>query len=208
MTDLTAALTRTPVIAILRGCPPQHVEEMAGAAWDAGIAALEITLDSKGPIVAIRTVADAHPGLVVGAGTVRSERDVADAVDAGARFIVSPHLDPDVVAAASSARVMAIPGAATATEVWQATRAGADLVKLFPARHLGGPGYVAAILGPLGGPSLIPTGGVEPSNAAAFLAAGATALGVGRALFPSIALEAGDTAAVARRCRSLVTAIQ
>jgi len=208
MTELGTALARMPVIGIIRGCPPATVGSIAEAAKEAGITALEITLDSERPFDTIQALAEDHPGLSIGAGTVHSAAQVDQAVDAGARYIVSPHLDIEVMAAAAAAGVTSVPGAATPTEVWRATRAGADLVKLFPARELGGPAFVEAILGPLDRPALVPTGGVGPSNAAAFLEAGSTALGVGGALFPRDALEEGDIAEIARRCRSLIAAIQ
>ncbi len=205
VTDLEAALVRMPVIGILRGCPPQYVDDMVAAAEDAGLTAPEVTLDSREPFDAVRSLVESHPRMTVGAGTVRSVREVAQAVEAGARFIVSPHFDPDVVAAASAAGVVSVPAAATPTEVWGG---GAELVKLFPARELGGPAFVEAIRGPLGGPALVPTGGVDASNAAEFLEAGSTALGVGGAVFPRIVLESGDAAEVARRCRGLIAAIR
>lgn len=208
VTDLEAALVRMPVIGILRGCPPQYVDDMVTAAEDAGLTALEVTLDSREPFDAVRSLVESHPRMTVGAGTVRSVREVAQAVEAGARFIVSPHFDPDVVAAASAAGVVSVPGAATPTEVWRATRGGAELVKLFPARELGGPAFVEAIRGPLGGPALVPTGGVDASNAAAFLEAGSTAIGVGGAVSPRTVLKSSDAAEVERRCRSLIAAIR
>ncbi|GMQ85643.1 MAG: 2-dehydro-3-deoxy-6-phosphogalactonate aldolase [Acidimicrobiia bacterium] len=208
MTDLETALIRMPVIGILRGCPPQYVDDMATAAEDAGFTALEVTLDSGQPFDGIRSLAENHPAMSIGAGTVRSVADVAKAVEAGARFIVSPHFDPDVVAAASAAGAVSVPGAATPTEVWRATDGGAGMVKLFPARQLGGPPYLRAIFGPLGKPVLVPTGGVDASNAGDFLNAGAAALGVGGAVFPQIALESGDVSEVGRRCRTLIAAIR
>lgn len=208
MTELTAALNRMPVIGILRGCPFNYVSTVAGTAEEAGLTALEVTLDSERPFDAIRTLAETNPELSIGAGTVRSVSQVAEAIEAGARFIVSPHFDTEVVAATAAAGATSVPGAATPTEIWSAMDGGADLVKVFPATELGGPSFVAAVLGPLGGPTLVPTGGVDASNAAAFLKAGSTGLGVGGALFPREALMAGDTAEIARRCRSLMAAIQ
>ncbi|MCH8898932.1 MAG: bifunctional 4-hydroxy-2-oxoglutarate aldolase/2-dehydro-3-deoxy-phosphogluconate aldolase [Acidobacteria bacterium] len=208
MTELDASLIRMPLIGILRGCPVQYVNAMATAAEAAGLTALEVTLDSADPFGAIRSLAQNHPNMSVGAGTVRSVREVADAVEAGARFIVSPHFDPKVVAAALAAGVVSVPGAATPTEVLRAADSGAELVKLFPARELGGPEFVKAIRRPLGEPALVPTGGVDVSNAAAFLKAGSTALGVGGAVFPQAALDSGDTAEVEHRCRILISAIQ
>jgi 2-dehydro-3-deoxyphosphogluconate aldolase/(4S)-4-hydroxy-2-oxoglutarate aldolase len=206
--ELHAALVQIPLIGILRGCPVQYVDDMASAAEAAGFTALEVTLDSMNPFGAIRSLVRNHADMSVGAGTVRSVREVADAVEAGAQFIVSPHFDPELVAAASAAGVVSLPGAATPTEVLRAADSGAQLVKLFPARELGGPEFVRAIREPLGEPALVPTGGVDVSNAAAFLEAGSTALGVGSAVFPHSVLDSGDAAEAERRCRILIAAIQ
>jgi 2-dehydro-3-deoxyphosphogluconate aldolase/(4S)-4-hydroxy-2-oxoglutarate aldolase len=146
--------------------------------------------------------------MTVGAGTVRSVREVAEDVEAGAPFIVSPHFDPDVVDAASAAGVVSVSGAATPIEVWRATSGGAEMVKLFPVRELGVPAFVEAIRGPLGGPALVLTGGVDASNAADFLEVGSTAIGVGGAVLPRTVLESGDAPEVEHRCRSLVAAIR
>ncbi len=208
MTELTTALGRAPVIGIIRGCPFEHVNAVATAAEEAGLTALEVTLDSERPFDAIRVLASTHPGLVIGAGTVRSLSQVTEAIEAGASFIVSPHFDAGIISATTDAGAASVPGAATATEIWGALQAGADLVKIFPACDLGGPRFVAAVSKPLGGPALLPTGGVDTSNAAAFLEAGATALGVGGALFPRGALALGDIDEIARRCRNLMATIQ
>ncbi len=207
MITLTAALQKMPVIGILRGSPPEHIAAFGDAALRSGFGVLEVTLDSADPFDAIENLAT-ETDLVVGAGTVHSAADAVKALSAGARFIVSPHFDPSVVAVAKDSGAAAVPGAATPTEIWTATKAGADLVKVFPAHQLGGPAYLAAIRGPLGNPQLVPTGGVDSSNAAAYLAAGATALGIGGSVFPRGALEAGDIGEVERRCRNLVAAIQ
>lgn len=146
--------------------------------------------------------------MSVSAGTVRSVLEVEQAVEGRGPIHRFPYLDPEVVGAASGTGVVSVPGAATPTEVWRAANCGADLVKLLPARDLGGPEFVKAIRGPLGDPALVPTGGLEASNAAAFLDAGGTALGVGWVVFPPVALEAGDVVEVERRCRLLIAAIQ
>lgn len=208
MSDLSEALSIVPVIGVLRQCPPQHVSEVASAANTEGLTVLEITLDSLRPFDMISELANGHPGLLIGAGTVHSVRDVVEAARAGARFVVSPHFDAEVVAAALAAGIVAVPGAATPTEVSRAVKSGVDFVKLFPAGSLGGPAYVKAILGPLGRPALVPTGGVDESNAGAFMKAGVAAVGVGGGLFPVEALESGDVSEVKRRCRRLLDAVR
>jgi Entner-Doudoroff aldolase len=180
---------------------------MADAAVEAGFAVLEVTLDSPEPYRSIARIAGASDGVLVGAGTVRTVADVEAAVDSGAAFLVSPLTDTAVIAAAISRGVPILPGAATPTEISQALQAGADAIKVFPALHLGGPGYIRAISGPLGHPLLVPTGGVTVENAGPFLAAGAFALGVGGAVFSRDALEAGDTDRVRSAASSFIESI-
>ena len=183
MTDIAESLFRSlgevPAIGILRGCLPKHVVEVTGAAANSGFAVVEVTLDSPSAIHSIELLVEAYPDLVIGAGTVLTTVEVAQAFQAGASFVVSPVVNEQVIAACRDLAIPVLPGAATPTEAFRALHAGADAVKLFPAVHLGGPAYVAAIRGPLGNPRLVPTGGISAQNGRAFLDAGAVALGVG-----------------------------
>ena len=161
------------IVAVLR-----HVLDVDAAAARlaaAGISLIEITLDSEGALEAIRRT----PGAL--AGTVRTPEQVEAAVAAGAVAVavVSPTFVPAVLERARDLGVPAIPGALTPTEVEAAWRAGAAMVKLFPA-SLGGPRYVRDLLAPLADVPLIVTGGVDASNARAFLEAGAVAVGTSR----------------------------
>ncbi|MFQ5966494.1 MAG: bifunctional 4-hydroxy-2-oxoglutarate aldolase/2-dehydro-3-deoxy-phosphogluconate aldolase [Acidimicrobiia bacterium] len=195
------------VIAIIRGCPPQHLPKIAEAAVSAGIGVLEVTFDSEEPEKGITRLRETLPGVAVGAGTVLSEDQVAAASDAGAEFLVSPVTDPHVLGAARQRGLFIIPGAATPTEIREAVALGADAVKVFPADALGGPDYLRAILASLGPVPLVPTGGVNPENGADYLQAGAAAVGVGSSLFPSDALETGDVARIAALGEALMRAI-
>jgi 2-dehydro-3-deoxyphosphogluconate aldolase/(4S)-4-hydroxy-2-oxoglutarate aldolase len=142
---------------------------------EAGVAIVEVTLDDPRALEAIRR----RPGTL--AGTVRTPDQVDAAAEAGAAAIVSPAFVPAVLERAAELGLPAIPGALTPTEVETAWQAGAAMVKLFPG-GLGGPRYVRDLLAPLRDVPLVVTGGVDASNAAAFLAAGAVAVGVGSAL--------------------------
>ncbi len=206
-TTLRDALSAVPVVGILRGVKPEHAAAVGGTAAAAGITVLEVTLDSPGyeaSIAQLASVAD----VVVGAGTVRSAEDVAAAARAGAGFLVSPMLSPDVMAAAEAHGLACVPGAASPTEIWAAMEAGAIAVKVFPARQLGGPDYLRAVRGPLGDPPLVPTGGIGADDAAAYLAAGAMAVGVGGSVFTRAALETGDVAQIGSLARELVRSLQ
>jgi 2-dehydro-3-deoxyphosphogluconate aldolase/(4S)-4-hydroxy-2-oxoglutarate aldolase len=166
-------IRRERLVAVLRRVA--DVDAAIARLHEAGIALVEITLDADDALDAIRR----HPGSL--AGTVRTPEQVDAAAEAGAAAVVSPTFVPAVVARAVELGLPAIPGALTPTEVDAAWRSGAAMVKLFPA-GLGGPRYVRDLLAPLGDVPLIVTGGVDASNAAAFLAAGAVAVGVGSAL--------------------------
>jgi 2-dehydro-3-deoxyphosphogluconate aldolase/(4S)-4-hydroxy-2-oxoglutarate aldolase len=184
----TASLIRDRrLIAVLRRVTPRSallavVDELA----DAGVAAVEITLDAPSAaadLEACRSHLERRgPAVpIVGAGTVRSEAQLEAAAAAGAAFIVSPVFDPAIVDGALAHRLVVMPGAYTPTEVDRAWRAGATFVKLFPASSLG-PAHVRELRGPFPEVELIPTGGIDASNARTFLEAGAVAVGVGSAL--------------------------
>jgi 2-dehydro-3-deoxyphosphogluconate aldolase/(4S)-4-hydroxy-2-oxoglutarate aldolase len=176
--DAIARIRAERVVAILR-----HVEDIDARVdklCRTGIRVVEVTLDSADALGAIERLV-ARGDVSVLAGTVRSAAQVAEAARAGAEACVSPALVPEIVEACRTAGVPAIPGALTPTEVEAAWRAGAALVKLFPG-SLFGPGYVRELLAPLSDVPLLVTGGVDATNAPAFLDAGAVAVGVGSAL--------------------------
>ncbi len=210
MPSLTAAipaLREVPVIGIVRGCPPDRVADLVGSAVAQGIGVVEVTLDSPAALDQIRTLSRTFPDVVVGAGTVTRPDEVAAAVDAGARFVVGPVVRPGVITACTQRDVPCIPGAATPTEILDAWEAGATAVKVFPAAPLGGPAFLRALRAPLGGPPLVPTGGVRWEDAAAYLEAGAVALGVGGGLFPAEAVTGGDLGEVEARARRWVEVV-
>lgn len=168
------------VIAILRGHEPARVSALVGALADGGIRAIEVTLNSPGAlgsIEALRARAE-EAGVVVGAGTVLDRRSAADAVAAGASFLVAPNVDSLTIAWAVDHGVPILPGAMTPTEILVAWSAGASAVKLFPASVIG-PAFVREVRGPIADVPLVPTGGITAATASAFIGAGALAVGVG-----------------------------
>ena len=185
------------VIAIARKVPLDRLRDVAAILADHGIPIIEVTLDGDDALPAIELLAG-NGALVVGAGTVRSVADVDRAAAAGASFIVSPHTDERIIERALRESLPVVPGALTPTEVVAAWDLGASAVKMFPA-STGGPAHVRAIGGPLGDIPLVATGGVDAGNAAAFLDAGAVAVGVGGWLTGS-----SDLGLVAERARALV----
>ncbi len=172
--DVAAVICDQRVVAVLRR--PRDAAEAVDALVGAGLSIVEITLDSPDALAQIEAVA-ARGDVTVLAGTVRMPEQVDEAVAAGAEAVVCPAFSGAVVARAHHHAVPVIPGALTPTEIEAAWRAGAAMVKLFPAR-LGGPEYVADVLKPLADVRLLCTGGVTVENAADYLAAGAAAVGV------------------------------
>jgi 2-dehydro-3-deoxyphosphogluconate aldolase / (4S)-4-hydroxy-2-oxoglutarate aldolase len=173
------------IIAILRGDYRKAVPALTEALIMGGIKIIEMTLNSPGAIDGIRCMSEQFGDqLLVGAGTVLEPDQAKQAVDAGAKFIVSPETNPAVIETALDLGVVPVPGAFTPTEIMQAYRAGARLIKLFPAIH-GGPNYLKLIRGPLDHIEFVVTGGIDASNARLFLSAGAAAVGVGGVLVPA-----------------------
>jgi len=157
--------------------------------YHAGIPVAEITMTVPGAINVIRTLAQSFPEMVVGAGTVLDKETALRCLDAGAKFLTSTGLVPDVVESALKGGIVAIPGALTPTEVIAAWKAGAQFVKIYPAAPVGGELYIRSLKVPLPQVKLIAAGGVNQQNATAFIAAGASAIGVGVELLPRDAVQ-------------------
>lgn len=170
------------VIAILRGDFGGRESEMIAAMIDGGLTAVEVTLNSPNALHTIGKLAQEFGArCAVGAGTVLRSSEVLQVADAGGTFIVSPNCDARVITVTKQRGLISFPGAFTPTEIVAAIEAGADAVKVFPATTLG-PGYIKAVRAPLSDIRLVPTGGVSPEMAQAYLQAGAWAVGVGSEL--------------------------
>lgn len=168
------------VVGIVRYRTVGGLDDVLEVLVEAGIAIVEVTLDTPDALAAIGRAADA--GVTIGAGTVLTADDVRAAAEAGARFVVSPDLDDEVIECAQGLGVEPIPGVLTPTELRRATLLGAESVKVFPAGPMGGPRFVAALRGPFPEIGLLPTGGVEIDEIPAYLDAGADAVGLGGSL--------------------------
>ncbi len=174
---------RCPVVAILRGITPDEILEVCEILRESGIRLLEVPLNSPDAVESIRRAAEKyHSGdeLLVGAGTVLTPEDVRRVADAGGRFIISPDTNPDVIHETKQHKLVSIPGFFTATEAFNALRAGADYLKLFPAGALG-PGYVKDLKAVVKAP-ILAVGGVGETNIGAFLDVCA-GVGIGSALY-------------------------
>jgi 2-dehydro-3-deoxyphosphogluconate aldolase/(4S)-4-hydroxy-2-oxoglutarate aldolase len=204
-----ARLREVGIIPIIRASSADAAVAVAEALLQAGLTVAEITLTVPNAIDAIGAVAKRFPGkLLVGAGTVTDAEAARRAVDAGAEFIVSPCLVPDVIEAAQRADVAVLPGALTPGEVFAAFRAGGDMVKVFPAQAVGGAAYLRALRGPFPDIPLVPTGGVTLETIAELFQAGAAAVGVGTELISQDALARRDYAAIGALAKQFLAAVR
>ncbi|MDB5111120.1 MAG: 2-dehydro-3-deoxyphosphogluconate aldolase, partial [Mucilaginibacter sp.] len=168
------------IVSIIRGANPADVLKIAEALYAGGIKILEITMNSSDPLTVIEKIADKlGDKMVIGAGTVLNIKAAGDAVQAGAKFILSPIVDIDVINTAKKLGVIVIPGAHTPTEIVYAFKNGGDIIKVFPATS---PDYIKNILGPLPQIPLLPTGGVNLENIKQYKNAGAVGFGIGSSL--------------------------
>ena len=156
---------------------------------DGGIEMLEVTLDTPGALDAVRRASEA--GSFIGAGTVLSADEVRRAADAGARFVVSPAVIPEVITTALALGLTPVPGAFSPTEVQLARSLGVATIKLFPASS-GGPGHLRALRGPFDGVRFVPTGGIGIDDIGGYLAAGAACVGMGTTLTGAGPPRSGD----------------
>ncbi len=198
-----ARIERERVIVVLRGLPADATLHIGEAMLAGGISVIEITMNSERPLDSISALRDKFGDRVlVGAGTVLSAAQARAAVQAGAQFLVSPSLDAEVMKAAAQLGVLMIPGVMTATELAEALKLGATLVKVFPARVLG-PDYFRALLAPFKGVHLAATG--LPLEACAdFLHAGAKVVSVGESLLDPDLIAAAHWGDITLRARKLV----
>ena len=182
--DFAAASRRSGLIAILRGVRADEVVAIGRSLVDAGIGMIEVPLNSPDPFASIAALTrEMGSDVLVGAGTVLTPDAAEDAVAAGARLLLAPNCDVAVIAAAKRAGVAAMPGVATVTEAFAALAAGADALKLFPARELGMGtiGAWHAVLPP--GTQIFAVGGVADADFATFVKAGAAGFGLGSSLY-------------------------
>ena len=188
------AIVRLPVLSA------EVARALTATLVEAGVTALEFTLTSEKALAAITAARElSGDRAVIGAGTVLSVRQVEEAAEAGAQFIVSPDVNVPVIEATGRLEMLSLPGAFTATEVCRAVDAGAPMVKLFPAGP-GGVDYLKALRGPLPEVAFVPTGGIDVGTVPEFIAAGAVAVALGSALVSS----AEDLSGLAARARRAV----
>lgn len=206
--QISDRLEHSRVIGIVRLRGADLVLEAATIAANRGLRAVEVpyTVPDTATVIAElrRTLSD---DVLVGAGTVRNRRQLDEAVNAGADFIVAPGLDRTLVVAARAAGILMIPGVYTATEVQSALDLGVRILKLFPAQPAG-PTYMAALLQPFPAAKFVPTGGVGPENAMAFFTSGASAVAMGSSIFPAERIDREGIQVVASLTDSALGAVR
>ena len=202
-TPIPQPIVATRVVAIARRLEPGVLFDVADALVAGGVCAFELTLDGASALDGITELARrfAPETLLVGAGTVMDIPSAKRALDAGARFLVMPHTDTELVRFAAERGIPSFPGAFTPTEAYEGWRAGAAAIKIFPASAVG-PTFFREMRGPFRDIPLVPTGGVTIDNAAAFISAGAVAVGMGSWL-----TGGGDPTLVRERASAIVTAL-
>ena len=180
---LELGLLESPVMAVFRGLSPADTVRLAHRAWDIGCAHVEVPIESAVaiPSLCAAIAAGRERGKVVGAGTIVDADQLHEVAGLGAAYLVSPGLDPTIVALAAERGLPLLPGVATPSELLLARRLGFRWVKAFPASVLG-TGWFSAMRGPFPTMNIVATGGMDAGNAGAFLAAGARVVGVGTAL--------------------------
>lgn len=189
------ALRRARVVGVLRADSAKDALAKAEGAVAAGLAAIEVTFTVPGAASVMAGLREKHPEVIVGAGTVLTPSQAREAVAAGARFLVSPHLSEAVLDYAADQGVLYVPGALTPAEVHRAAALTGGMVKIFPVARMGGPAYVRDLLAPYPHLQMMVTGGVTLSQVEAYVEAGAAVVGLG-SVFGELA---GDLQGLAER---------
>lgn len=182
--DFRRYFAECPLVAIIRGVTPEEAEATARALYEGGIRIIEVPLNSPDPLTSIRTIADTlGANALVGAGTVLTVDDVEQVKQAGGRLVVSPNMNPDVIRATVDSGIVSCPGTFTPTEAFAAIRAGATVVKLFPAEGAS-PKVLKAMRAVLPqDATLLVVGGITPESMGDWTDAGANGFGLGGGLY-------------------------
>ncbi|MFC5277432.1 bifunctional 4-hydroxy-2-oxoglutarate aldolase/2-dehydro-3-deoxy-phosphogluconate aldolase [Halorubrum rubrum] len=209
MNETLSRIVDSGVVAVLRGVPADQLIGIAEALREGGVTAVEITADTPGVADLIEDVSGSFDDdeVVIGTGTVLDSETARTTLMAGAEFVVSPSLHEDVIETCNRYGAVSAPGVMTPTEAVRGYEAGADFVKVFPAKTVG-PAHIGAMKGPLGQIPMMPTGGVGPDNAADFVEAGAFAVGAGGALVDYDAAERGEYEEITEAAREFTRIVE
>jgi 2-dehydro-3-deoxyphosphogluconate aldolase/(4S)-4-hydroxy-2-oxoglutarate aldolase len=204
MPETTAEIIeRVGLVPVLRAKSIAQAHAVVEAMISGGVTVVEVTMTVPNAVHLLKELKKEHGvKILLGSGTVTTAKEAEDTINAGAEFVVSPSLHPEVIAATKGAGKLSIPGALTPTEVIMAYRAGADYVKIFPCSAMGGASYLKSLLAPFPHLRLIPTGGVTLKTAEEFIRAGARALGVGSDLVNLVAIDEGKPEIITEAARA------
>ncbi|MGA2752391.1 MAG: bifunctional 4-hydroxy-2-oxoglutarate aldolase/2-dehydro-3-deoxy-phosphogluconate aldolase [Terracidiphilus sp.] len=201
-------IERVGLIPVLRAKSVAQGRAVVDAMIAGGVTIVEVTMTVPGAIDLLKELQKAYGSeLLLGSGTVTTADQAQATIDAGAEFVVSPSLHPEVISRTKTNKKISCPGALTPTEVITAWNAGADYVKIFPCSAVGGASYLKSLLAPFPHLKLIPTGGVTLQTAESFIKAGARALGVGSDLVNLAAVDAGHAESITATARTYLKLI-
>jgi 2-dehydro-3-deoxyphosphogluconate aldolase/(4S)-4-hydroxy-2-oxoglutarate aldolase len=207
--EIKAEIERVGLVPVLRAQSEAEGHALVEAMLAGGVTVVEVTMTVPGAVDLLRALKKEHGSkLLLGSGTVTTAAQAVATIEAGAEFVVSPSLHPEVIATTKALGKVSIPGALTPTEVITAWNAGADYVKIFPCSAVGGASYLRSLRAPFPELQLIPTGGVTQQTAADFLKAGARALGVGADLVNAKAIAEGKPELVTDAARAYLEIIR
>jgi 2-dehydro-3-deoxyphosphogluconate aldolase/(4S)-4-hydroxy-2-oxoglutarate aldolase len=203
---ILSKLRTEKVVALIRAESPDGLLDCAKALAEGGLTSIELTMTTPGAIRMLEKASAELPEFLFGLGTVLDAETARAGILAGAKFIVTPALRPDVITLCRRYSVPVFSGAFTPTEIVNAWEAGADAAKVFPAEFFG-PAYIKSIKAPLPHIELLPTGGVNAENVGEFLKAGAFATAAGSSLVEAKALKEKNWTAITARARAFVAAV-
>ncbi len=196
-------IERVGLIPVLRAKSVAQGRAVVDAMIAGGVTVVEVTMTVPGAIDLLKELKKEYGAkLLLGSGTVTTTEQAQATIDAGAEFVVSPSLHPDVISVTKANKKISCPGALTPTEAITAWNAGADYVKIFPCSAMGGASYLKSLLAPFPQLKIIPTGGVTLQTAESFIKAGARALGVGADLVNLAAIDAGKPETITETARA------
>ncbi len=198
-----------PVIGILRGIEAGFFSEVMQASFEAGLQAIEVTMNTEQAEEIINSNRNQVPaGKYLGMGTVRNIDEAKTAIEAGAMYLVTPNVNVDVIKYARSREIPVVAGALTPTEIYEAWSAGSDMIKVFPCSAMGGPQYISELRGPFDQIPLLAVGGVSAANLADYISAGVTAVGVGASLFGRRSLREKNIKDLSRNVKGFIKLYQ